>query len=153
MENRPPIPVRYLAVIVLPLLFSNCAEKEPEKEPTKKVTVRPQIVGRIASIPADREFVLIQAYGKWTVTNGSILTTQGSQGRAANLLVTGEKLGQYAAADVRSGTLEIGDAVYTVVTPPEKAAPSLKPSDKEVPEVEGPDSPAIPLGEAPVPSQ
>ncbi|MGJ8633459.1 MAG: hypothetical protein ACSHX7_06020, partial [Luteolibacter sp.] len=112
--------MKYLPLILLALLFTNCAEKPPEEKPKKKETTGPELVGRVASIPADRKFVLIQAYGKWLVTNGSILTTQGPEGRAANLLVTGEKLGQYAAADIQSGTLEIGDAVYTVAKPKPK---------------------------------
>jgi hypothetical protein len=62
--------------------------------------------------------VLIQSNGTWTVETGSILTTQGPEGRAANLLATGEKLGQYAAADIRTGTLEIGDGVYTTAKAP-----------------------------------
>lgn len=63
-------------------------------------------------------FVLIQSFGSWNVDTGSILTTQGPDGRAANLLVTGEKLGQYAAADIQSGSLEIGDGVYAVTKIP-----------------------------------
>jgi hypothetical protein len=40
----------------------------------------------------------------------------GLEGRAANLKVTGEKTGQFAAADIQSGTLEIGDSVYTTLS-------------------------------------
>lgn len=101
-----------LPTLAFCLLLAACA-KEPEDTPTEP---KPRLVGRIASIPAGRDFVLIQAYGKWTVETGSVLTTQGADGRAANLLSTGEKLGQYAAADIRTGTLEVGDGVYTIVT-------------------------------------
>lgn len=106
------LPFTTLALCVLLVACAN----EPEVNPVEKAEdeSRPRLVGRVASIPADRKFVLIQSYGHWTVETGSILTTQGPEGRAANLIATGEKLGQYAAADVRTGTLEIGDGVYTI---------------------------------------
>ena len=50
----------------------------------------PELVGRIASIPADKRFVLIQSYGSWNIEAGTILTTRGPDERTANLLVTGE---------------------------------------------------------------
>lgn len=111
------------AALFLCVLLIACAEKpeqKPEQKPREKAeTERPRLVGRVASIPSDRKFVLIQSYGSWKVETGSILTTQGPDGRAANLRVTGEKLGQYAAADIQSGTLEIGDGVYTLTKIPE----------------------------------
>lgn len=113
--------MKYFAAALLVFSLPSCADKEPEQKPTEKKekkeeTAKPRLVGRIASMPADRKFVLIQAYGTWDVPTGSILTTHGPDGRAANLLATGEKLGQYAAADVKSGTLEVGDGVYTIGT-------------------------------------
>ena len=113
--------------LALCLFLAACAHK-PEETPTKKTDAesKPRLVGRVASIPADRTFVLIQSYGTWRVETGSILTTQGPEGRAANLLATGEKLGQYAAADIRTGTLEIGDGVYTIAK-----APATKETDTE----------------------
>lgn len=124
-----------LAVCVFSLFA--CAEK-PEEKPKEKKEVpseKPQLVGRVASIQADRKFVLIQAYGTWRVATGSILTTQGPDGRAANLLATGEKLGQYAAADIQSGTLEIGDGVYTITKNPAPAVTEddTPPSDEATP--------------------
>jgi hypothetical protein len=119
------------------MILAACADK-PEETPTKKddAESKPQLVGRVASIPADRTFVLIQSYGTWTVETGSILTTQGPEGRAANLLATGEKLGQYAAADIRTGTLEIGDGVYTTAK-----APATKETEPEP--AENAEAPAV----------
>lgn len=132
-----PFPFSRWSFLLFPILFllSACAEK-PGKEPTAKAEEKPKpsLVGRIASIPADREFVLIQAYGKWNITTGAILTTQGPEGRAANLRATGEKLGQFAAADIQSGTLEIGDGVYSTVSPPEPISePEAKPAEENPP--------------------
>ena len=82
-----------------------------KKSPIPQEPSAPSLVGRIASIPADHRFVLIQSYGKWNVPTGSILISRGPDARTANLLATGEALGQFAAADVQSGTFEVGDAV------------------------------------------
>ncbi|MEP2774603.1 MAG: hypothetical protein ABJQ29_06410 [Luteolibacter sp.] len=131
-----PIAAAFFAVF-LPC----CADKEPEEKPTEKKedVSKSRIVGRIASIPAGRKFVLIQSYGTWNVPTGSILTTHGPEGRAANLLATGEKLGQYAAADVKSGTLEVGDGVYTIGT--QRQSPVTEPTEPETEESEVTQSP------------
>ena len=131
-----------LLALVLPTLSASCSltkskETEPATESNKK-PAKPKLVGRIASIPADRRFVLIQSYGKWEVGTGKILTTRGSDGRTANLLATGENMGQYAAADLQAGEVEIGDAVFDraeieVTTPSPTPADKL-PEDKPVAE-------------------
>jgi hypothetical protein len=89
-------------------------------------------VGRIASIPADRRFVLIQSYGKWTIENDRILTTRGPEDRTANLKTTGEILGEFAAADLQSGTVEVGDAVYSQ----HSIKPTLPPEAAETPQLQ-----------------
>ncbi len=85
---------------------------KPGAEKPKVVVEGPKLVGRIASIPADKRFVLIQSYGKWTIESGQILTTRGPNDRSGNLRTTGETLGEFAAADLQSGAVEVGDAVY-----------------------------------------
>ena len=116
----------------------------PEKPVATKETaiiVGPKLVGRIAAIPADKRFVLIQSYGKWETEAGAILTTRGPDERTANLRVTGEKLGEFAAADLQSGTLEKGDAVYSQSAPPPPSPPpspelpksKSKADDKSIP--------------------
>jgi hypothetical protein len=121
-------------------MFSSCGVLKLKKnEATKPTTAKPaiveppQLVGRIASIPADKRFVLIQSYGKWNVETGSILTTQGADNRAANLLATGESLGEFAAADLRSGTVILGDAVYS--RPQPKSAELLTTPEVPKPQV------------------
>lgn len=130
--------MKHLALALLVVFLPCCADKEPEEKPKEKKeeqTTKPRLVGRIASMPADRKFVLIQSYGKWNVPTGSILTTHGPDGRAANLLATGEQLGQYAAADVKSGSLEVGDGVYTIGT--QKESPmTVEPSPVETDTIE-----------------
>ena len=113
----------------------SCATKEPEEKPKPEP---PRLVGRIASIPADRRFVLIQSFGKWTAEPGAILTTRGADQRSANLLVTGEALGQFAAADLQSGQVELGDAVYSqhIPKPPPADEPAAEPPPAEAPPAE-----------------
>ena len=119
-------PLHFLWIAVL--AFNGCAAVKPEKpDKTKEkpASEAPKLVGRIASIPADKRFVLIQSYEKWNVEAGTILTTRGADDRSANLLVTGETLGQFAAADVQSGGVEVGDAVYSRHAPkPPQASPA-----------------------------
>jgi hypothetical protein len=109
--------------------LSSCAAFNPEKSEKPKgkpVSEAPKLIGRIASTPADKRFVLIQSYEPWNLEAGTILTTRGPDGRTANLRATGEKLGQFAAADIQSGLVEVGDAVYSrhVPKPPETPASS-----------------------------
>jgi hypothetical protein len=113
-----PTSLRCLAALCLATgIMSSCAWLYEEDEPPANPNA-PKLVGRIASIPPDQRFVLIQSYGKWTVPAGTVLTAHGPDGRSANLIATGESLRHFAAADVQSGTFEIGDGVYTPPTPP-----------------------------------
>jgi len=105
----------------------------PDDEPKKVPVQGPELVGRIASVPADKRFVLIQSYGKWKGESGQILTTRGPENRTANLRTTGEKLGEFAAADVQSGAVEPGDAVYFQHVP----KPVTTPSPPETPQPQG----------------
>jgi hypothetical protein len=117
---KPSLAILLFAACVCLISCATDKKVKPEdkKDEEKKPVVEgPKLVGKIASIPPDRRFVLIQKYGEWTMEAGAILTTRGPQERTANLRVTGEKLGEFAAADVQSGTLEKGDAVYSQHAP------------------------------------
>lgn len=102
-----------------------------KKKPPEEASLAPKLVGRIASIPADKQFVLIQSYEKWDIEIGTILTTRSSEERSANLRVTGESMGQFAAADIQSGTVEIGDAVYSRHVPKTTETPTKPPEATE----------------------
>lgn len=125
-------------VLLLCCLFAPACgalkKEKPDDEPPKPVATGPQLVGRIASVPADKRFVLIQSYGKWGVESGRILTTRGLDDRTANLRTTGENLGEFAAADLQSGTVAVGDAVYSQHVP-KPAEPSAAPTTPETPQL------------------
>jgi hypothetical protein len=108
--------------------LSKHPKKDADKESKKVEIEAPRLIGRIASIPQDKRFVLIQSYAKWTIEAGTILTTQGPENRSANLLVTGEFLRDFAAADLQAGTVEVGDGVYFQKIPKLTAStPSITP--------------------------
>ena len=116
----------FLLLSLTAVAFAGCAAskaEKPDKTKEKPVSEAPKLVGRIASIPADKTFVLIQSYEKWNVETGTIFTTRGPDERTANLLATGESLGQFAAADLQSGLVEVGDAVYSRHVPKPQPAP------------------------------
>ena len=121
-------PILLLCCLLIPACAASKKEKADEEKP-KTTVAGPKLVGRIASVPADKRFVLIQSYGALEIENGRILTTRGPDERTANLRTTGEKLGEFAAADLQSGIVEVGDAVYSqhvpkpVETPAEPATP------------------------------
>lgn len=104
--------MRLLLIPLTTLLFSSCFLFKKEEEKPKEETSRPKLVGRVAQIPSGSDFLLIETYGAWKVPDGGLLSGIGTEGRTSNLVATGEKLGQYAAADIRSGLAKVGDSVY-----------------------------------------
>ncbi|MCP5536599.1 MAG: hypothetical protein H7A51_10265 [Akkermansiaceae bacterium] len=100
-----------------------------------------RLAGRIHKVDQTSRFVLIRRYGPWRVGSGEVVESRG-EGRTANLLPTGERLGEHVAADIRSGTVEAGDGVYIRKTaPPEKPEKPEKPETSTKPEkTEGVDS-------------
>ena len=101
-----------IALLVSLSLLNSCSffgsgSGEPVESETKS-----RLVGRIALVPSQENFVLIESYGPWLVPEGGLLSGIGTEGRTSNLVVTGEKLGQHVAADIRLGVAKVGDAVY-----------------------------------------
>ncbi len=126
------------------LILSGCAtDKKPENK--EKPIEPPNLVGRVMSKPSKKNFVLIEYYGVWKYEDGTELRSS-AEGRSACLIVSGEKLGPYLAADVESGTLEVGDAVYYSPTKPEAEETDLidPVSPAENPTTTEPTAPPVP---------
>lgn len=123
-----------ILIVAASSLLVACAAKKSatEEKEAPKPPSGPTLIGRIASVPQDKRFVLIQSYGKWSAESGQILTTRGPDGRSANLKITGEKLAEFAAADVQSGEVQTGDAVYSHHSP----KPVISPPAPEVSEIQ-----------------
>lgn len=120
--------------------WSSCGTTERDQDPLDPPVGQRRVVGRIASVIEPKGFVLIQRLGSGKFTPGTTLTTEGDGGRSANLLVTGEQQGQYGAADIRSGTARVGDAVF--LPPPVVSEPDLAPV------IVAPAAPSAPVPEA-----
>ena len=93
-------------------MTASCSLLKEEPAESTDTAAKPKLVGRIALVPREGGFVLIESYGPWRVPEGGLLSGVGTEGRTSNLVVTGEKLGQHAAADIRSGLAKVGDSVY-----------------------------------------
>ena len=115
-----PAVMRWSPGIAALALLASCAQKpKPEETPQPAPSRdRMELVGRIASVRRDPDFVLVQTYGNWKVEPGTILTTRGTGRRTASLLATSEAISQFAAADVKAGEVAVGDAVYSLAPPP-----------------------------------
>ena len=103
--------MRLILSFALVALLPSCSFFKNEEAVPETSETKPKLVGRIALIPAGADFALIESYGTWRVPEGALLSGAGPEG-ASTLVVTGEKLGQHAAADIRSGLAKVGDSVY-----------------------------------------
>lgn len=119
--------IGYLLAMGLSLISCGLSKKQEKPEP-KLDSKAPQLIGRVSSVPADKRFVLIQSYGAAKFETGAILTTRGPDDRNGNLKVTGERMGQFVAADVQSGAPAVGDGVYSHHVPQPKAASPQPPA-------------------------
>jgi len=106
---------------IIAVLTTFCAIALPSCQPTDKPNPDPsppepasarKLIGRVSSAPTGENFILIRSFTGLKLPIGTVLTTHGSEGRIANLVITGEAQGNFAAADIQSGTVEVGDSVY-----------------------------------------
>ena len=87
-------------------------DKKDEAKESPSATA-PKLVGRIASINEKERFVLIEGYGEWNLSEELLLSSFGGENeRSATLMVSGERMGRYTAADWKSGEVKVGDQVY-----------------------------------------
>lgn len=100
-----------LCTVLVSLCCSGCGlfKKKP-KIVLRNTNIR--LVGRIEQVNEEARYVLIRRYGPWKFDGGEEVAESRGDERSASLLPTGEKLGEHIAADIRSGTVEVGDAVY-----------------------------------------
>ncbi len=117
-----------LATLVGIFFLSSCAGSKPV-EVEKVEPQRDRMVARVASVNIAANYVLIQRLGRLVVPEDSILYTLGTNtaegnNSPASIKVTGERLGQFLAADIMSGKLVVGDAVYLRTFEKENASDS-----------------------------
>lgn len=92
------------------LLLPSCGLFKKKPKPSER-NRNVRLAGRVYKVDEKSRFVLIRRYGPWRVSEGEVVESRG-EGRTASLLPTGERLGEHVAADIRSGTADIGDGVY-----------------------------------------
>ena len=94
-------------------------------EQAKPAPVR--VVGEIASVHRAEGFVLIKRYFQTAggFGKGILISTLSLNGETSSLVLTGEKLGRYYAADIQEGNPSKGDAVIVRDLPKGEVAPSL----------------------------
>lgn len=107
--------MKYLTLI-LALAMCSCSssEEDPEdkNDPDKEdISIKKQIIGRIASVSSTGGFVLIQKYSAGKMPVNTIIQTSGPDGRTASLKPSGERVRNFFAADIVNGEVQIGDAV------------------------------------------
>ena len=83
-----------------------------------------RIVGEIASVHVEERFVLIKRY----VQSGgfgqeTLIASVSAEGVTCSLVLTGERLGRYYAADIREGNPSKGDVVVVRQLPEGPGAP------------------------------
>ena len=99
------------------LLLVSCSKEKGEETPAikteeeKKIIPKRNIIGRIASVSQSKEFVLIQKFGPGKLPENRIYQARGPEGRAASLRLSGERIRDFYAADIASGTVKKGDSV------------------------------------------
>lgn len=96
---------------LLLLLLSGCGGPDLKRQHPPESNWERRLAGRIEKVDLASGFVLIRRYGSWHVADGEVVESRGDK-RTANLLPTGEHLGEHVAADIRSGEAREGDVVY-----------------------------------------
>lgn len=128
--------MKYLTLILaLGLCSCSTSEDDPEdkNDPDKKdISIKKQIIGRIASVSSTGGFVLIQKYSAGKMPVNTIIQTSGPDGRTASLMPSGERVRNFFAADIVNGEVQIGDAVAAYFDQQKKNTPPAEDeSEKE----------------------
>jgi hypothetical protein len=95
------------------LALAGCAASgDGDEAPRETPPSAARMVGRVASLHLGEGFVLIETSGRRTLEQGLLLSTVGDAGETSTLVVSGERMGRYAAADFKTGDVALGHAVY-----------------------------------------
>ena len=116
----------FTLILLLGLCSCSISEKDPEdkNDPDKEdISIKKQIIGRIASVSSTGGFVLIQKYSAGKIPVNTIIQTSGPDGRTASLKPSGERVRNFFAADIVNGEVQIGDAVAAYFDQQEKKDP------------------------------
>ncbi|MDA8977118.1 hypothetical protein N9Z85_05460 [Akkermansiaceae bacterium] len=121
------------------LVLSSCGlikklfREAPKPAPVQEIGRR--VIGRIASVSDTGNFVLIQKYGSGKLPKETLFQSNGISGSQASLRPTGERVRDFFAADIVSGSAAKGDAVtsFPIVREKLKISPAEAPKTTEEP--------------------
>lgn len=98
-------------------------ESKEEGNAAEQASMR--VVGEIVSVYAEEGFVLIRRHAQGgRFGKGNLIASVSPGGQTASLVMTGERLGRFHAADVQEGTPTKGDMVIVRRLPEGSIAPS-----------------------------
>lgn len=138
--------MKYLSLLLaLGICSCSTSEEDPEDKngPDKEdISIKKQIIGRIASVSSTGGFVLIQKYSAGKMPVNTIIQTSGPDGRTASVKPSGERVRNFFAADILDGEVQIGDAVASYFDQQKKKdTPPAKDEVKSEKEDESAESP------------
>lgn len=120
--------VRWLFFSMASVIFTSCqntakpTETEEKKEPPRYLE---SLVGKVTSYEADTKIIIIQTLGSFKNKADDVVFSRGKEGRTGNLHLTGQGNQFFRAAELRSGDVEVGDAIFW-----RRANPNFKEKDK-----------------------
>ena len=106
---------------------SGGAGSQPDDEAKGPEEVRAppmRTIGEIVSVHSDENFVLVKRFLHAGTFGSDLIASVSPEGTTSSLILTGEKLGRFYAADIKEGKPSRGDLVavsYTHLTLPTKA--------------------------------
>ena len=124
--------MKILLLLLSSLWFLACASQKQKKEDEEKAPPQ-RIVGRIASVSKAGQFVLIQKYGAGVLPSNALFQSRGPDGRTAALRPSGERVRDFFAADLLSGSPQKGDAVFAYPVTPQKKEEAPEPPESPEP--------------------
>ena len=90
------------------------AELQPDDETKGPGEVRAppmRTIGEIVSVHSDENFVLVKRFLQAGTFGSDLIASVSPEGTTSSLILTGEKLGRFYAADIKEGKPSRGDLV------------------------------------------
>ncbi|MFC4991137.1 hypothetical protein [Rubritalea tangerina] len=102
----------HIALLVsLSVACINACSNSPTP-PTEKKAPVDQLVGRVAAVYQNDNYLLVQKYRSFPTDIDAIFYSRGEDGSVNTLTMTGQKLGQFYVADLKQGSYTLNDPVF-----------------------------------------
>lgn len=96
------------------MVLASCAKDVVDEGPKKPEVKQDRLVGRVASVygKEGEGYILIQRYSSLDAAGDKVFYVRSEGELVTSLRLTGERLGQYLAADIVQGAPVVGDPVF-----------------------------------------